>query len=604
MYFQHLRIFLLSSLLLMLLPVMCIGHGYRGNTAMERDFQYALRLLNAFKNDSAHQVLCGILEELSQNDELNTPFALQVRLRDAEALEKAHQDEKAIKNLLLLTEDAKTQRQWDVLSNAHLSLARLHEKMDRMKSCHDALKRAASFIKTHKLANIYPRLCIRQSSYYRLFGDKDSAIFFAREVIRTAPQAGLYEDLAVGNLLMGLLLWERDLPKTVSYFRAAGKQWKKIEDFSGYQAVMSNLSRLYLAKGMAKEALLYNDSSLYVARLAEENGSVERQMYFITLNDRAQIFELQGQHDSALHYYKKGTELEMAHMKQSNHEKIIEIDARYNYEKKNQELKEQEHLLKHEKERREILIRLIIFGVFCLGVITYYYFSLKTANKKMKVQAADIRRVNQDLSNALQHQIDLQGEVHHRVKNNLQLIIGLLELQKAEIKNPTALKNMEAMSNRIFSMAAIHDLLYQKLGSELIRFEEYASSLCKHFQKMSGYTKLTRFNISEGEHIFNIETLMPLGIILNELLTNSIKYAGGFTEQLEVDIKIEKEANGFKLHYADNGPGFPKGTLAAREGGLGSYLLRSMTKQLQGTMASRNENGAVFELFFQEKNNR
>ncbi|MDW3646377.1 MAG: sensor histidine kinase [Bacteroidia bacterium] len=572
--------------------------------SMERDFQYAMKLLNAFKNDSAHQVLCGILDELSQNGQLNSPFALQVRLRDAEALEKSHQDEKAINKLLLLVEDAKSQRQWDVLSNAHLSLARLHEKMERMKPCHEALKRAARFIKLHKLANIYPRLCIRQSSYYRIFGKRDSAIFFAKEVIRTAPMAGLFEDLAVGNLLMGLLLWDNNFQKTVTYFQAAGRQWRKIEDYSGYQAVMSNLSRLYLKKGMAKEALVYNDSSLYVAGLAADNGSAEKQMYFLTLLDRAKIFEMQGQYDSAFYYSQKGHALELANLKHSNHQKIIEIDARYNYEKKTQELKEQENLLTHEKERKEILIRLIIFGLFCLGVITYYYLSLKKANKKMKLQAADIRRVNKDLSNALQHQIDLQGEVHHRVKNNLQLIIGLLELQKGEIKNPQALQNMEAMSNRIFSMAAIHDLLYQQLGSELIRFEEYASKLCKHFQEMSGYTKLTKFNISEGEHIFNIETLMPLGIILNELLTNSLKYASGYTEQLEVKIKIEEQLEGFKLIYADNGPGFPEGSLAAREGGLGSYLLKSMTKQLQGTMASKNENGAVFELFFQEKNNR
>ncbi|RQH14424.1 hypothetical protein D5R40_34290, partial [Okeania hirsuta] len=69
------------------------------------------------------------------------------------------------------------------------------------------------------------------------------------------------------------MLWDKDVAKTVSYFQAAGKQWKKIEDYSGYQAVMSNLSRLYIALGMEEEALIYNDSSLYVAQLAEKNGS-------------------------------------------------------------------------------------------------------------------------------------------------------------------------------------------------------------------------------------------------------------------------------------------------------------------------------------------
>lgn len=604
MNLQLSRIALCLSVYIIFLYHQGKSHGQISQSEMEQKFQHALDLLTSFKNDSARSILCNLLEQFEQKQELESPFALKVRLRLAEALEKDNQDEEAIKKLLPLLEDGRKNRQWDVLSNAHLSLARLQEKLGREKSCKENLNSAKHIIRENKLANIYPRFAIRNASYHRIFGEKDSAIFFAEEVLRTAPLLGLKEDLAVGHLLRGLLSWKQSLSKTAFHLTKAGKIWKQIEDYSGYQAVMINLTRLNLSQGNPQEALRFNDSALFAAKLANLNGNEEKYRYFIPYKNRADIFDKLGLKDSAFHYLRLGYELELKELKQSNSQKIIEIDARYNYEKKAQELRENEQLLKYEKERQNWLIRLCVFAIFCFATITYYYLSLRKANKKTHEQAQEIEQANQDLSIALQHQIDLQGEVHHRVKNNLQVIIALMELQSEEIQDPMALNQLKAMSNRIYSMAAIHDLLYQKQGEEQISFKNYIENLCLHFGNFSNHSTPVKFFVDIEEQNFNLQTLMPLGIILNELITNSLKYAQIEGKNLAIDIKVEKQNNGetYRLRYKDNGPGLPQGHLVEREGGLGTYLLKSMCRQLNGSYLSKSENGAEFEVIFKEIN--
>jgi len=95
---------------------------------------------------------------------------------------------------------------------------------------------------------------------------------------------------------------------------------------------------------------------------------------------------------------------------------------------------------------------------------------------------------------------------------------------------------------------------------------------------------------------------MPLGIIITELITNSLKYAPIKEKKLQIDIKLQEENNQFQLTYKDNGPGFTDGELKDREGGLGSYLLKNMARQLMGKVSTKNDKGAVSNISFNKKN--
>ncbi|MEL6864898.1 MAG: sensor histidine kinase [Bacteroidota bacterium] len=569
---------------------------------IQTDFKRAEAYLKGFRNDSASVLLLGIMEQLQQKKQIDTPFGLMVQLRYAEALEKDHQDEEAIQRLLTLAEQSQTLNNWVVYAHANLSLARLYEKLDRQERCLSSLLSAKKAIQSHQIDSIYPRCAVRLSSYHRLFGDRDSALYYAQEVIRTAPLFGLTDELANGYLLVGMTLGEGDDQRRIPYFKNAGQLWLATGDYNGYGAIMSNLSKLYHRQKKPRLALVYNDSALIAAVKAQEMGVDEQWIFYANYKRRAEIYRDLGQHDSVWHYLNLGHRMELEDMYQTNYAKVAEIDARYNDQRKARKIAEQALQIRYEKQRRSLLFGIILFILLLTFLLAYYNIRLRKSNQKVEDQAQAISQANQDLSVALQQQLVLQGEVHHRVKNNLQVIISLLELQMEETDEQVVRNSYLGMSNRIYSMAAIHEILYQQKDASQLRFHDYVENLCMHFSHFSSPEDKLDYTLSLGDQHFNLATSMPLGIIITELLTNSIKYARQKDRQLAVSIQLESNGEGFCLQYQDNGPGFPQQRLEEREGGLGTYLLRSMVRQLRGRLVTKNDQGAVCEVYFKEKN--
>ncbi|MEM7658444.1 MAG: sensor histidine kinase [Bacteroidota bacterium] len=568
------------------------------------EFDAALKLLTSFQNDSAYVRFTQLAEDLEQMGELDSPFGLQVQVRQAEALEKDHQDEAAIEKLLRVIDLSLDEEQWEVLANAKLSLARLTEKLDQVQSCYGYLQATRQLIMQHGLPKVYARYCNRRSSYHRLFADQDSALYFAKEALRSAPDFDLDDEESTAHLLIGLILDETDFEEAIYHFRAAGARWKEVGDISGYEAMLGNLSKLYWDNGDLKNALVYNDSAIQVGKEGMAIGNARQSMLYVTYQRRASILSELGRLDSALYYLAKGYQMEVKELSEANTAQIIEIEAKYKDEKKAQQIEEQQVRIEQERRNRWFFIGGIVLTLLAAGGLLYLYLRLREANQKTQKQAEVISEANQNLSVALKQQIMLQGEVHHRVKNNLQVLISLMELQREEIEDPQALASLEAMANRIHSIAAIHEILYQKEGEELVSLQEYTQNLCSHFGNLAMRKGAPEFQIDMGKLRVNLATLMPLGIILNELLTNSLKYGASLGQRLAIRIWISGHEKGYHLHYRDNGPGFPNGELEEREGGLGTYLLKSMTRQLRGTLATHNEEGAVFAIYFEEKNQR
>ena len=247
-----------------------------------------------------------------------------------------------------------------------------------------------------------------------------------------------------------------------------------------------------------------------------------------------------------------------------------------------------------------LLLSMFLLLILALvAVLVYLYLQLQLASQSSKQQSLAIQ-ANEELSNALEQQIMLQGEIHHRVKNNLQVIMSLLDLQKDDIQDEKALESLNAMSNRIYSISAIHEMMYQELGKEKISLSNYLQRLCYHFHSFSEGNNPPVFNIEVPDFYFNQETLVPIGIIVNELLTNSFKYAQQAGQGLVINVQLEACGEDYFLHYQDNGPGFSQGKLGERLGSLGSYLLKSMVRQLRGHLNTFNKNGAVYQILFKE----
>ncbi|MEM9260876.1 MAG: sensor histidine kinase, partial [Bacteroidota bacterium] len=400
--------------------------------------------------------------------------------------------------------------------------------------------------------------------------------------------------------LRGNSLEENDYLAAIQEHLKAITVLRGLKDYVSIRVSWYQITLIYYRNGDLAEALTYNDSSIVACYQALEARREETPILSQAYQIRGRTFTRLGQLDSALHYSRRGFSEEIRLLRRQEQNRIFEISEQYKDEAKTRRIEEQARLLRSERLRTSSLIIITILILLLSGVLAYFYFRVRQSNQVNASQAQLLSITNSELATSLDHQKMLQSEVHHRVKNNLQVLVSLLELQKQDIKNEATRGQLEAISGRIYSMAALHDMLHQQDGNQTVNFLDYTKKLCTHLSSAS-IENPPIFHYDIPPKHFNLETLMPLGILLNELLTNSFKYAQKPDKSMEIELTLRPQEDGFLLYYRDNGPGFPSGVLQDRQGGLGAFLLRSMSRQLKGSITTENNNGATYSIFFREK---
>jgi two-component sensor histidine kinase len=192
-------------------------------------------------------------------------------------------------------------------------------------------------------------------------------------------------------------------------------------------------------------------------------------------------------------------------------------------------------------------------------------------------------------------------EIHHRVKNNLQVMSSLLYLQSKNIEDKGTLAAFQESQNRVRSMALVHERLYQSQDLARIDFAEYTRSLANHLFRSYGVnTNVIRLKISVDDVSLGIDKAIPCGLIINELVSNSLKH--GFLGGREGEIRIELRADDgqFTLMVSDNGIGFPKGVDFRNPKSLGLQLVNTLVEQLEGTIKLDRSGETAFEITFVE----
>lgn len=192
----------------------------------------------------------------------------------------------------------------------------------------------------------------------------------------------------------------------------------------------------------------------------------------------------------------------------------------------------------------------------------------------------------------------LLKEVHHRVKNNLQIIVSLINLQLANFDDEGIEVALKETQSRILSMSLVHQRMHQTSNFSEIAFDEYAQQLIDNltylFNAKRGEFKL---NIPE-EFTIDIETAIPMGLILNEIGSNFFKHCiveGSTGKILSIDVELSGSGD-YVLTCSDNGDGFPEGTNIEKSNSLGLELISSLVEQIEGDFKFYNDNGAVYEI--------
>lgn len=198
-------------------------------------------------------------------------------------------------------------------------------------------------------------------------------------------------------------------------------------------------------------------------------------------------------------------------------------------------------------------------------------------------------------------------EIHHRIKNNLQVICSLLDLQAEKFRDETVLEAFKESQNRVLSMSLIHEELYKGGGTDTLDFSEYLQRLAENlFQTYSLSSKnICMYVDLEENAFFNMDTAVPLGIIVNELISNSLKHA--FTEDEAGIIRIqlrrenshkEEHVSVFSLTISDDGKGIPENIEVRKLESLGLLLVNTLVDQLNGNIELRRAKGTEFKITF------
>ena len=195
----------------------------------------------------------------------------------------------------------------------------------------------------------------------------------------------------------------------------------------------------------------------------------------------------------------------------------------------------------------------------------------------------------------------LMREIHHRVKNNLQIISSLLNLQSQYINDDYALDIFTESQNRVRSMAIIHEKLYKSESMSKIDFGDYISDLADSlFYNHNVNNSRIKLNKNFDKIYFNVDTAIPCGLIVNELITNCLKHAFPDNINGEVGIDMLKIDDKYVLNVKDNGVGFPEDIDYKNTESLGLQLVTSLVNQIDGTIDLDNDTGSNFKIIFNQ----
>lgn len=248
--------------------------------------------------------------------------------------------------------------------------------------------------------------------------------------------------------------------------------------------------------------------------------------------------------------------------------------------------------MEKEKKMQQSISLAAFFITIIVCILAYIIYS------RIKKDKDIISSQKTQLESSLTEKEILLKEIHHRVKNNLQIISGLLEKQAMKTTDEVTKKLIKEGQNRFFSMALVHQNLYQSENLSSIEIKSYLEILSQNISKSHANSQQEiELDLQVDNSSLNIDTVIPLGLILNELITNCYKYAFKGREKGKIAITFHKEDKGFLLSVADDGVGMPPNLDIKKSRSLGLSLVNGLVMQLDGILTYQTgQNGTCFSI--------
>lgn len=358
------------------------------------------------------------------------------------------------------------------------------------------------------------------------------------------------------------------------------------EDINNKIFKMIHLANAYIALGNKEKAKLYISE---IDRLTK--GKEDKRMGLRTSEMKSNFFKLTHQLDSALFYANQYIALEDIHTEQIRKNQAILLLSNIETEARNKDLLITKTKLDKEradKKAQQILLWASIIVLVMAG-ISIVILIINNIQKSKSKALIELKNKENEI---------LLKELHHRVKNNLQVIYSLINLQKRRLETPDLHQSLSMVQNRIKTMSLVHQNLHENDNLKDVNLEAYIKTISDYLKTLYHREEKEiqiEFDIDETIEL-SMDRAINIGLLLNEIMSNSLKYAFKGRSEGKISIDVQKIHTGFQMKISDNGIGFTNTTHSSKS--LGMFLIENLVKQIQGRYEVESFEGTTYLIYF------
>jgi two-component system, sensor histidine kinase PdtaS len=512
----------------------------------------------------------------------------------------------------------------EMTGDTSLQMARIYNETGNAYEALGNFESAVAFYKkaigiTKKYDNLVPLVHLIRNLCYPLLRleRKDEALFQIKDLAKIidSHKNPLDDDQQAAFLSVQVRVY--GVTKKYDREQSCAKEFirllKKYRSTDQVYLFASELVTYFIHFHQWKEAEAYADSLLRYART--EN----------TKEELSGAYELKSRADSAIgdlrgaltnyQLYKKETD---SVFNEASSFQLAQFQVEFETEKKDNDIKVlqqqqviQKVILEHSRATNTVVVISAVVLTMLLVLLYSRYRIKQRLNRQLEQKQQAINEKNAALERLVSEKDILitekdwlVKEIHHRVKNNLEIVISLLNAQTEFLENPLALSAIQESRERMVAIAIIHQKLYQAENDTLIHVAAYAYELVDNLQDSFACARDIHFQLNIVDIALDISQSVPLGLILNEAITNAIKYAYPKGERGTVSISLQPtNAGRIELRIADKGKGLPPGLHRKTSPTLGLQLINLLAQQLNGELCFISNNGLEIVLIFKPTRN-
>ncbi len=467
------------------------------------------------------------------------------------------------------------------VNRSNILLADVMMRMEDYEQSQAYLSEALQYYRhTNDTFNIVPQLLLDGRIELKK-GNLAKAEMILKDVKLMMPALGATETSGTYHQALGeLSLSSNDPQEAINHFLSALEIYKDADLKTGIIESEAGLANAYLRKKNFDLARQSAEDGLKHA-YAQSNIAYINDLYAIL----SKVYEANNQYEKALANYK---------LFFAFHDSVFNADAQVML--KEEEVRRNVVGIQSEKAVAEANVQLLeksnriylIVGTILFSILMlsgYLYLKLRKAKDKIEEKNRE-REI-------------LLKEIHHRVKNNLQIISSILSMQSRKLMDSSAKSAVDEGRSRIKSMSLIHEKLYRTNQLSSINMQEYIEELSDFLFKTYKPTCNIKQDISTDASTLDIDMAIPVGLILNELISNALKYAYDGQTEGHLNISFTKEKDAYVLNVADSGKGLPADFGSIQS--MGMRLVNALTEQLDGMIDVKSEEGANFTIRFKSQ---